>query len=532
MTMFSTIDGGVTQAVQPQTQGYWDNPLTGPHGHDHDHDHDHGPVGSDAGPVGDLLDSGSQVSADEHSQDGPGLQASGIDGNEVNSKDRVTSQTPDGKPVYGDPLHQDANVGVVRERTVSGQYVVNDQLVFTTAGTGDDKVGVTQRDDGTLDVKVNGESYEVRLAEGQELTLRTGEGNDVIEVAPNVRVNIVINGGDGDNRIALSGSGDSRIETGAGSDVIDLSASSGRNDVFAGAGDDKILGGSGVNVLYAGDGNDSISAGPGTNYVEGGAGNDEIFGGGKSDILSGGVGDDTIRVGEGKSTVYAGAGNDRVEGATADTTVYAEAIDQVSAASGARPTVVNVEIDADVGHTVKIEGSPAFVQRMQAEIDFLRSSPNGQQMLAEFDKAAEAKGNVVTIKELSNEQNGYAQTFSRDANIVNGKPGTGGDVTISYNPSFHMDAFPAPVVVLFHEMSHAYNGVNGTFLTGTYRGEGPDNGRVPNAERQAVGLESSAPAYDFDGDPSTPPTTHNPIHLTENGIRRELGLPDRPSYAL
>ena len=93
-------------------------------------------------------------------------------------------------------------------------------------------------------------------------------------------------------------------------------------------------------------------------------------------------------------------------------------------------------------------------------------------------------------------------------------------------------ASPAPVVVLYHEMSHAYNGVTGTFQPGTYRGTGPDNGEVPNAERQAVGLETSAPAYDFDGDPTTPKTTANPDHLTENGIRGELGLPDRPSYTL
>ena len=103
---------------------------------------------------------------------------------------------------------------------------------------------------------------------------------------------------------------------------------------------------------------------------------------------------------------------------------------------------------------------------------------------------------------------------------------------ISYNPSFHMAEFPAPVVVLYHEMSHAYNGVTGTFQPGTYRGTGPDSGNVPNAERQAVGLETSAAPFDFDGDPSTPATTHNPIGLTENGIRRELGLPDRPNYTL
>ena len=66
------------------------------------------------------------------------------------------------------------------------------------------------------------------------------------------------------------------------------------------------------------------------------------------------------------------------------------------------------------------------------------------------------------------------------------------------------------------------NGVNGSFQPGEYTGPGPDNGTA-NAERQAVGLETSAPAFDFDGDPATAPTTANPDHLTENGIREELG---------
>lgn len=529
--MSPAVDGSASPASVANTQGYWDNPLA-PGNHDHGHDHGHVDGDHATVPTDELLGTGPEAGADEGAGQGPVLGATGIDGSEVNSSDRVTTRTPDGKPVYGDPLHQDGNVGVVRERTVSGNYVVNDQLVFTTDGSGNDRVSVTQRDDGTVDVAVNGEGYEVRLAEGQELTFRTGAGNDVIEVASNVSVNIVINGGSGDNQVTHAGSGNARIESGAGDDIVDLSQSSGRNDVFTAGGDDKIIGGSGVNVIYGGDGNDQIQAGTGTNFVEGGAGDDHITGAGVHDIISGGRGNDTIAVGDGKSTVYTGAGNDEVQGATGSTTVYAEAIDRISNATGANPTVVNVEIDASVGHTLRVEGSPAFVQRIQAELDFLRSSPNGQQMLAEFDAAADAKGNVVTIKELSNEENGYAQTFSNDADIVNGRAGAGGDVTISYNPSFHMDAFPAPVVVLYHEMSHAYNGVNGTFQRGTYVGEGPDSGRVPNAERQAVGLESSAPAYDFDNDPRTPPTTANPDHLTENGIREELGLPDRPSYAL
>jgi len=454
-----------------------------------------------------------------------------IDGGATNPQQRTQGSTPDGKPVQIDPLHDGGEVSISRERTLADagggrQYVSADQIVLTTGGKNDD-VRVTQRDDGTLDVGVNGEQYALRLTENQELTLRSGDGNDVITVAPNVKVNIVVDAGAGDDTVT-TGAGDDRVDGGLGNDRISTGA--GRDDLFGNSGDDILDAGAGDDVVYGGDGADRLLGGDGVDFIEGGRGNDELDGGAGHDMLSGGLDDDTLRGGQGDDAVYTGAGKDTVDNQSGNDTVYAQsAMDLINANGGARNTVVNVEIGAAKG--VTIEGSDAFRQRVGAEIDFLRSSPSGQRMLAEFDKAA-ARGNSVTIKELANEQNGYAQTFSNDADIVNGRPGKGGDVQISYNPSFHMAEFPAPAVVLYHEMSHAYNGVNGTFQQGTYRGTGPDNGQVPNAERQAVGLETSAPAYDFDGDPSTPKTTANPDHLSENGLRAELGLPDRPSYSL
>lgn len=523
----ASFDPGANATAHLDRAGYWNHP-DGP-------DHQHGPeaLGSEApAPRTVDADDGPAVPGDRDTVDNAAVE---ISGTATNGSERSTRSTPDGKPILVDPLHRDAQVEVSRERTQappgSREPFTNDQLVFTT-GAGDDRVGVKQRDNGTLDVSVNGESYEVNLGRGQELTIRAGAGDDVIEVAPNVTVNIVVEGGDGDDTIT-TGAGDDRIDGGAGNDTIFSGA--GRDDIFGNSGDDVIVGGDGVNIIHGGDGNDEITAGSGTNFIEGGAGDDVILGGGKSDILSGGVGNDRIVAGEGKSTIYTGAGDDVVDNAGVEATVHAEVGDLINSATGAKPTVINVAIDASLGHTIRLEGSEGFVQRIQAELDFLRASPVGQQMLAEFDKAAEVKGNVVTIKELANEHNGYAQTFSRDADIVNGRAGAGGNVDIVYNPTFHMDQFPAPLVVLYHEMSHAYNGVNGTFQPGIYTGPGPDGVpgyNIPNAERQAVGLETSAPAYDFDGDPGTPPTTANPDHLTENGFREELGLPDRPSYVI
>ncbi|WP_129134970.1 M91 family zinc metallopeptidase [Luteimonas sp. YGD11-2] len=453
----------------------------------------------------------------------------------IQGNDRGSSlpglQTPDGKRITNSELHVGEQATVTREQTVADYGITSDQVVFTTStGEGDDDVRISQRDDGTLDVEVNGESYAVRLTERQELTLRTGGGNDTITASPNVTVNLVIDAGAGDD-VIRTGMGDDRIFGGDGNDTIETIG--GRNDIDGGNGDDTLIGGNGDNIIFGGAGNDVIRAGSGFNFIEGGLGNDEIFGGAGQNILSGGRGDDVIHVdAAGRSSAYAGLGNDTINGAGANDLVYTEVGDLVNAATGARPTVVNVEIDTGAGQTIAVTGSEQFRQRVESELDFLRSSAAGTQMLSELDAAVENKGNRVTIQELANEQNGYAQTFGRGgAEIVNGRAGVGGDVTIGYNPSFHMDAFPAPTVVLYHEMSHAYNGVNGTFQPGSYTGSGPDRG-IRNAERQAVGLETSAPAFDFDGDPSTPPTTHNPIHLTENGLRRELGMPDRPSYRL
>jgi hypothetical protein len=458
-----------------------------------------------------------------------------IDGNATNAGQRTTKQTTDGKTIAVDPIESNRNVTIARERTLADagggqQYVSSDQLVFTT-GSADDKVQVARNSDGSLDVSVNGESYKVEMAQDQALTLRTGGGNDTIDVASDVKVNIIVDAGDGDDAIT-TGAGNDIVDGGAGNDTIKTGA--GSDDVFGNSGVDTIDAGEGNDVVYGGDGDDVLAGGVGDDYVEGGAGNDRIDGGAGHDMLSGGVGDDTIEGGAGDDVVYNGQGKDTVTNSGGRDTIYAQtATDKASAAQGASNNVVNVDLTGTPGSKgLKIEGSPEFVQRVSADIEMLRSSPTGRQMLAEYDKAA-ANGNTVTIRELQNEDNGFTQSQGGELSS-RGKPSAGSDATIVYNPSFHMDAFPAPVGVLYHEMSHAYNAVTGTFQPGTY--SGPDaqdrNAGVPNAERQAVGLDNTGVPYDFDGKSSTPKTTANPNALSENGLREELGLALRMHYAL
>lgn len=465
-----------------------------------------------------------------------------IDGNATNQSGSTRSQTVDGKPLVSDPIEMTANVTITRERTYAeaapGQYYVSsDQLVFAT-GNQNDRLQVSQNADGSLGVDINGERYEVNLARAsgvpQEFTIRSNGGDDTIEVAPDVKVNFVVDGGAGNDRI-VTAAGHDRIEGGQGNDIVQTGA--GLDYVAAGAGDDTLDTGAGRDVAYGGSGDDAIAGGDDVDYLDGGDGRDTLDGGADADVLSGGLGEDRLSGGTGADRVYAGAGADTIVNTGGRDVIYAQRVgDTLSAADGASNQVVNVELNSGLGlKGVRVEGSEAFRQRIEDDLAFLRSSPSGQRMLAEFDRAA-AQGNTVTIRELQNEQNGFA--LSAGGTIANQRPGQASDVDISYNPSFFVAELPAPSVILYHEMSHAYNGVNGTFLPGDFNGRGSPadiadaDAGVPNAERQAVGLDTTAPAYDFDRDPATPPTTHNPIALTENGMREEMGLPLRPSYAL
>lgn len=465
-----------------------------------------------------------------------------IDGNASNSGGRTTKQTPDGKTIAVDPLHQDGDLSIARERTLvddgrGGQYVSSDQLVLTT-GAGDDRIRVQNNPDGSLAVEVNGKAFQFEMADAQALTVRAGAGDDVIDVAADVKVNLIVYGEAGDDTIT-TGAGNDVVFGGDGNDTLRTGA--GRDYVEGGNGDDTIDAGSGNDVVYGGDGNDVLVGGAGDDYLEGGNGDDLLRGGAGNDMLSGGNGNDRIESGSGSDRVYAGAGEDTIVNGAGKDVVYAQqGIDTITSSRGASVQVVNVDLAGSPGAKgVRVEGSPEFVQRVQADIDLLRASPAGRQMLAEFDRTA-ANGNSVTIRELANEENGYAMpdvarggTWA-DTELVNGRAGKGESSVIAYNPSFHMAEFPAPVVVLFHEMSHAWNAATGTFQPGDYRGSDAQDrsAGVPNSERQAVGLDNTGTPYDFDRDPGTPKTTANPFALTENGLRAELGLPARLHYAL
>ena len=152
---------------------------------------------------------------------------------------------------------------------------------------------------------------------------------------------------------------------------------------------------------------------------------------------------------------------------------------------------VIVEIK-DLETFIKVEGSPEFRERVEADLEMMRSSPRGQEMLAALQKGHEdtaggmlwwhSDGDTLTIKEYNNPQDPNNSTASHQGN----------DNVIDYNT--HIDELTMgngntvqgpPSAVLYHEMAHVYDYMNDSLAPGDY--QGPDNPGVPNRERAAVG---------------------------------------------
>ncbi|MGW4942369.1 M91 family zinc metallopeptidase [Actinoplanes sp. NPDC004185] len=491
-------------------------------------------------------------------------------------------------------------------------WIYDGESVVLNTGPGNDSVQVrVDPRTGEQIVTVNGVS--TTFPPNYQLTIRAGEGNDSVDVAPGTRVRLtllggegddVLKGGDGNDRIlgldgrdhiegrggddrlttgasrerlphetgpewdgveivehvdggdgndriygglgrdyVTGGAGDDLLEGGDSDDTLDgqdgtdtvrgnagtdnlygrggtdtLDGGDGRDYLDGGDGDDSLRGGLGDDTAYGMGGNDSVDGGAGQDYLEGGVGNDELTGGAGNDMISGGRGDDVLRGGTGDDKFYSGWGRDTVVAGAGNDQVFGQNDDTVSGAE----RVVNVEVSDDVDF-IKVTGSPDFVARVEADLDMLRASPTGQQMLANLQKASDDSanwfydGNGLTISELT-EENGKAPW--PDDNLLFGEKWA-----IEYNPSFDTVHNSPPVTVLYHEMAHVYDYANDTLDQDTY--QGPANQGVPNYERVAAGLP-----IDHDDDPSTPEQIDpdHPLQFTENGLREELGAPRRPSY--
>ncbi|AZE59837.1 MULTISPECIES: M91 family zinc metallopeptidase [Pseudomonas fluorescens group] len=437
-----------------------------------------------------------------------------------------------------------------------------------TLETGDksDTVHISQASNGRLHVKINDREYtfngENRSAntspsEGKLppllLHIKSGAGNDNITVDPDVTVAMNIEAGDGDDTVQAGG-GNTNVFGGRGNDHIRLG--NGVSYAEGNDGDDTIIGGTGHTVMYGNKGNDRLYAGAGpaskNSHLDGGEGDDLMYAGDGHTVMNGGDGNDHM-IAHADSTIYTGKGSDIVWGNLTKARIYAENGDRLSGAE--QSTITRVESNDAGKKAFKIVGSDAFKQRVEDDLALLRASPVGRQMLEEMDNVAERNGAPVTIEETEGGGTSYLFNSSelqklseqernkiplddpRKGGIKDGVPGARADLGhIFYNRAMifkHEEGnMTSPIVMLYHEMAHSWNGANGTFLPG-FTDPTPDNPErpgAPRAELQAMGLHTNATPYDFDNDPTTPPTTTNPSPHHENAIRKEMGIKPRTKY--
>lgn len=445
------------------------------------------------------------------------------------------------------PLYKDDLIKITHKttwETVSDNERTNrSNVIKIETGEKPDVIKVNQSSNNEVQLQINDRHYTLKInnheSYPEELHIKSKGGDDHIRVNPRVTIPITIEGGKGRDRIEALGSGDTRVYGGAGNDNITLGSGNGYAE--GNDGNDTMKGGSGIAVMYGNNGNDTMSSGTGSegtfSYMDGGNGNDTMVSESPMNVMHGGPGDD-LMTGKAQTVFYTGRGRDRVNSYNANDTIYAKKYDLVTSIPGTRYKKVNI---SNAGHkALKIEGSSKFKQQTQDDLEFFRNSPTAQKMLSELDRAAERNGSPITIRETTVRPNyTFTNNFTREHDkqlkeyddlaespqlgFIHGN--TKGSVAtgakIHNNPGLIFRE--PPVISLYHEMAHAYNGANGTFLPGKTADE-------PNPERQAVGVETNAPAFDFDNDPSTPPTTTNPNPFNENALREETGTARRDAY--
>ncbi|MEZ4297453.1 MAG: M91 family zinc metallopeptidase [Polyangiaceae bacterium] len=176
---------------------------------------------------------------------------------------------------------------------------------------------------------------------------------------------------------------------------------------------------------------------------------------------------------------------------------------------------------------LNIQGSDDFVKKTQAAIATLYATPTGRQIFADIA----ASGHGVTIKETS-DPNGYC---NRDFDPLNHAetPGAGVGSTVQWNPNHPAPGLAgqpnAAAVILGHELVHAHHNATGTNANGpadSYPGQSGSSSR--GEERKTVGCGGTIVTQP-DGTPGTVPD-HSRDVPTENSLRRDLGLPLRPTY--
>jgi Ca2+-binding RTX toxin-like protein len=257
-------------------------------------------------------------------------------------------KAPDLAHIDGDTLylHMGADAHLVSTDTMDG-----DEVFLLGIGYDDNGVALTD----TLSVSAYNatETFSrADLAGVRYIRFDAGEGNDTVIATPDVTLDIIGRGGNGNDQL-IGGIGINTLYGDAGSDLL-----SGRlaNDVLDGGadddflygfgGNDSLIGGTGNDALYGEDDigdlvafnidNEAFKAGDaGHDTINGNDGDDLIIAGSGDDLVDGGDGDDNIQAGAGKDAAKGGAGNDQIAGGDDDDALYGDDSDGAVTAGSA-----------------------------------------------------------------------------------------------------------------------------------------------------------------------------------------------------
>jgi hypothetical protein len=421
------------------------------------------------------------------------------------------------------------------------------------------------------------------------LTLRTGDGNDLVSLPPGVadRFEIVVDLGHGHNQlgylnpdasiVSVSGGRGVRVFAGTGDDTVFGTAgddrvylAGGSNTVHAGAGADVIVSaGEGANRLHGGDGDDRLSTGTGDDFLDGGRGADVLAtvagrnvlsaGRGRGSRLLGGRGDDTFVEGRGRAHTVGGGGDDLVHRA-GPTAPGAPATTSTATPGGGSLTVVRVEVRGEPGSRALQLDRPdgisdaewdAWVATVDADLELLRHLPSGNEGLMRLDVEVGkgglpwAREPLVTLQPTVHLEDGRPAPFDAAGAMSRGydhnvSSALSNPLEVRYDhaPRIEHDrhgGVAAPgAVVLYHELAHVHDYHHG-------RGSGdPYDEVVVDAAGDEVAREQvttqreiNAVGYDQDGDGRVDDHETiggHPAVLTESRVRQELGLGLRPGY--
>lgn len=446
-------------------------------------------------------------------------------------------------------------------------------------------------DDGTVDY---GEPIELTDDQAANLVIRSTDEGDYIELPPTSTVGITVWTGDGNDLVGgsgdagdvaagqnpghgIGGGGSDRLFLGEGDDVAfggagddEIDGGIGSDSIDGQDGDDRLLGGDEFDTLYGGRGDDLIDGGEGTDHLEGGSGDDDLRGGLGDDVVSGGRGDDHLDGGAGDDALFGGRDSDTVSGGDGTDTSTGEDGDVRSGVE----THITIELEGDPGSYAVYTPQPdwmsdaeyeAWLERIDSDLELIRSTPSGRQGLAALDDAAgdsdsgwnpfDDDKRIIVVPYGDADRPAWIDTDGDDvddrayavADWLGGQglpgnyaspPGGADDhhATVSAG-GMHNEALDArpPVASIYHELSHSFDQLRGGTPEGTYEeilvdadGNEVDRNDAPRGELNSVGLD-----IDGDGAIDTVETDggdEHPAELTENALRSDLGWPDRPSY--